>query len=91
MGSKSAGEKARFYKPANQVFDSEFTRSVETSFQVLAHEARTGMYGHYWKGGTEFWNLKNRYNMLVGSGWYIYRVKDLATGKTDIGKFAIIQ
>ena len=49
------------------------------------------MYDHYWKGGTEFWNLKNRYNMLVGSGWYIYRVKDLMTGKTDVGKFAIIQ
>ena len=59
--------------------------------QVLAHEGTVGEYAHFWKGGTEFWNLKNRYNMLVASGWYIWHVKDLQTGKTEIGKFAIIQ
>ena len=59
--------------------------------QVLAHEGTVGEYGHFWKGGTEFWDLKNRYNMLVASGWYIWHVKDLQTGDTEIGKFAIIQ
>ena len=50
-----------------------------------------GQYDHYWKGGTEFWDLKNRYNMLVASGWYIWHVKDIATGKTQMGRFAVIQ
>ena len=59
--------------------------------QVLAHEGTVGEYAHFWKGGTEFWDLKNRYNMLVASGWYIWHVKDLQTGDTEIGKFAIIQ
>jgi len=59
--------------------------------QVLSHEGRLGQYDHFWKGGTEFWDLKNRYNMLVSSGWYIYHVKDLATGDTQMGRFAIIQ
>ena len=59
--------------------------------QVLAHEGTVGEYAHFWKGGTEFWNLKNKFNMLVASGWYIWHIKDLQTGETEIGKFAIIQ
>ncbi|MEA2062816.1 MAG: hypothetical protein U9P14_03885 [Gemmatimonadota bacterium] len=59
--------------------------------QVLRHEGSANAYRNNWKGGQEFWNLRNRYNMLVASGWYIWHVTDLDTGKTSRGKFAIIQ
>ena len=59
--------------------------------RVLSHEGRVGYMDHNWKGGTEYWNLKNKFNMLVASGWYIFHVKDLATGQTQLGRFAVIQ
>jgi len=40
-------------------------------------------------GGTEPWNLKNRFGQTVASGLYFYHVSD-ARGKTHTGKFYII-
>ena len=59
--------------------------------QVLRHEGMNNSYDHFWKGGQEPWNLRNRFNMLVASGWYIWHVTDLQTGDEQRGKFAIIQ
>jgi len=59
--------------------------------QVLRHEGTANAYDHFWKGGQEYWNLRNRFNMLVASGWYIWHVTDLDTGKTERGKFAVLQ
>ena len=59
--------------------------------QALRHEGLNNSYDHFWKGGQESWNLRNRFNMLVASGWYIWHVTDLQTGEEQRGKFAIIQ
>jgi len=59
--------------------------------QVLRHEGIEDSYTNNWKGGTEYWDLKNRFNMLVASGLYIFHVTDVRTGKKQMGKFAIIQ
>jgi len=59
--------------------------------QMLRHQGVQDSYTSLWKGGTEYWDLKNRFNMLVASGMYIFHVTDLRTGKKQMGKFAIIQ
>jgi hypothetical protein len=59
--------------------------------QVLRHEGIEDSYTNNWKGGTEYWDLKNRFNMLVASGIYIFHVTDVRTGEKQMGKFAIIQ
>ena len=40
-------------------------------------------------GGTEPWNLRNRYGQLVASGLYFYHVTD-ERGETHTGKFYVI-
>ncbi|HUU28318.1 MAG TPA: hypothetical protein VM123_10940 [archaeon] len=40
-------------------------------------------------GGTEAWNLRNRFGQTVASGLYFYHVTD-SRGKTHIGRFYII-
>jgi len=59
--------------------------------QVLRHDGLANSYTHIWKGGTEYWDLKNRFNMLIASGMYIFHVTDTRTGKKQMGKFAVIQ
>ena len=59
--------------------------------QVLDHNGLAATYSNAWKGGTEYWDLKNRFNMLIASGWYIYHVTDVRTGEKHTGKFAVIQ
>ena len=59
--------------------------------QVLDHNGLDATYSNAWKGGTEYWDLKNRFNMLIASGWYIYHVTDVRTGEKYTGKFAVIQ
>ncbi|MBN2288634.1 MAG: hypothetical protein JXQ83_04830, partial [Candidatus Glassbacteria bacterium] len=59
--------------------------------QVLEHEGAANAYDRNWKGGTVDWDLRNRFNSPLASGWYIWLAEDLDTGKTQQGKFAIIQ
>jgi len=59
--------------------------------QVLDHEGETNTYTRNWKGGTLVWNLQNRFNTQIASGWYIWHATDLDTGKKEMGKFAVIQ
>jgi len=40
-------------------------------------------------GGTEAWNLRNRFNQTVASGLYFYHVTD-SRGETHIGRFYVI-
>ena len=40
-------------------------------------------------GGTEPWNLRNRFGQMVASGLYFYHVTD-SRGKTYTGKFYVI-
>ncbi len=40
--------------------------------------------------GYHRWDLRNKENLDIASGLYIYQVEDLKTGKEKIGKFAII-
>ena len=59
--------------------------------QVLNHEGGANTYSRNWKGGTLVWNLQNRFNAQIASGWYIWHATDLDTGKKEMGKFAVIQ
>jgi len=59
--------------------------------QVLTHDGMGNAYDRKWKGGTLNWDLRNRFNSTLASGWYIWYARDLDTGKTEKGKFAIIQ
>ena len=59
--------------------------------QVLHHDGLANSYTNNWKGGTEYWDLKNRFNMLIASGMYIFHVTDTRIGKIQMGKFAVIQ
>ena len=59
--------------------------------QVLQHDGVTGSYDRDWQGGTVNWNLQNRFNSQIASGWYIWHCKDLDTGEVEMGKFAVIQ
>jgi hypothetical protein len=59
--------------------------------QVLEHDGETGSYGRHWQGGTIIWDLKNRFNSHIASGWYIWHATDLDTGRREMGKFAVIQ
>ncbi|MBN2287877.1 MAG: hypothetical protein JXQ83_00995, partial [Candidatus Glassbacteria bacterium] len=49
---------------------------------VLEHDNGTG---------TDIWDIRSRFNQKIASGYYIYHVTDLETGKTHMGKFAIVQ
>lgn len=40
--------------------------------------------------GYHSWNLRNKENLDIASGLYIYHVKDLKSGKTKTGKFAVV-
>lgn len=42
-------------------------------------------------GGEHAWDLLSNYKTTVSSGVYLFTVKDLKTGKTEIGKFAILK
>jgi hypothetical protein len=42
-------------------------------------------------GGEHAWDLLSDYKTTVSSGVYLFTVKDLQTGKTEIGKFAILK
>ncbi|MEA2062532.1 MAG: hypothetical protein U9P14_02435, partial [Gemmatimonadota bacterium] len=59
--------------------------------QVLEHNGGSNAYTRNWDGGTLVWNLQNRFNSLIASGWYIWHATDLDTGKKEMGKFAVIQ
>ena len=59
--------------------------------QVLKHDGASNAYDRTWKGGTLDWDLMNRFNSPLASGWYIWYATDLDTGRTEKGKFAIIQ
>ncbi|MEA1996573.1 MAG: hypothetical protein U9N45_03000, partial [Gemmatimonadota bacterium] len=59
--------------------------------QVLRHRGSDNSYTSDWKGGTEYWDLKNRFNMLIASGMYIFHVTDTRTGREQMSKFAVIQ
>ena len=41
--------------------------------------------------GWEDWNLISRVNQTIGSGIYIFSVKDHTTGKIQVGKFIVIK
>jgi hypothetical protein len=41
--------------------------------------------------GKAYWNLVSKENLAVAAGIYIYHVEAMATGKTKMGKFAIIK
>ncbi|MEA2063381.1 MAG: hypothetical protein U9P14_06770, partial [Gemmatimonadota bacterium] len=59
--------------------------------QVLDHDGCANAYSRQWKGGSLNWNLMNRFNTHIASGWYIWHATDLDTGKKKMGKFAVIQ
>ena len=48
---------------------------------VLEHDNATG---------TALWDIRSRFNQKIASGYYIYHVTDTETGKTHMGKFAVI-
>ncbi|MCE5270906.1 hypothetical protein LLH00_06435 [bacterium] len=59
--------------------------------QVLRHQGANPL-GHQYDthGGTEAWNLKNRFGSLIASGQYFYHVTD-ARGKQTTGRFFVIE
>lgn len=50
-----------------------------------------GSVNNVFSGGEHAWDLLSESSQSVAMGLYIYSVKDLKTGKTEIGKFAIIK
>lgn len=42
-------------------------------------------------GGEHAWDLVSRHDQAIATGLYLFSVEDKATGKTEIGKFAVIK
>ncbi|MDP2362043.1 MAG: hypothetical protein Q8O14_15045 [bacterium] len=42
-------------------------------------------------GGEHAWDLVSRHNQAIATGLYLFTVEDKATGKVEIGKFAVIK
>ena len=59
----------------------------------LNHDANTGFEGSEGDDGdgNVVWDLRTINNQEVSPGLYIYAIKDLATNKSHVGKFAIVR